>query len=105
MGKGEQEPISRERFKNNADRLIFPDRHEYRTRSRAEHVAYGILFFGTLVAMIGFPAWVIFVGASWGGPRYVGQIRMVGYVVGALCLLIAPIFVWFVFRMFFFYPR
>jgi hypothetical protein len=105
MARVKQEPLSRERFENNADRLIFPDRHEYRTRSRVEHIVYGILFFGTLVAMIGLPAWVIFVGASWGGPRYAGQIRMVGYVVGALFLLIAPIFVWFVFRMLFFYPR
>jgi hypothetical protein len=105
MAKVEQEPLSRERFKNNADRLIFPDRHEYRTRSRLGHFAHGIYCLVMLVVSIGFPVWTIFVMAPWVGPPYVGQIRMVGYVSGAVFLLIVPIFLWLAFSMFFFHPR
>ena len=45
MAEGEQ-PLSKESFDNNADLLVFPDRHEYRTRSRAFYrgVAAIVLF-------------------------------------------------------------
>lgn len=38
-----EQPLSKQSFGNNADLLVFPDRHEYRTRSRVGYFAIGII--------------------------------------------------------------
>jgi hypothetical protein len=42
MAKAERQPLSKESFDNNADLLVFRDRHEYRTRSRLGYYAAGL---------------------------------------------------------------
>ena len=42
MAKREVRQLSKESFGNNADLLVFPDRHEYRTRSRRWYFASGM---------------------------------------------------------------
>ncbi|HMF39583.1 MAG TPA: hypothetical protein VKQ32_02755 [Polyangia bacterium] len=50
MVEGEQ-PLSKDSFDNNADLLVFPDRHEVRTRNRWRYVAGGA--FAMFMAYVG----------------------------------------------------
>jgi len=90
MAKAEPGLISREAFKNNVDRLIFADRHEYRTRSRVANVFLGLFCLGVVVAILYFLYWMIIVeGAKRDGTRTIGIVSCLGFVPCAY------MFVWF----------
>jgi hypothetical protein len=91
VAKAEARPLSKESFDNNADLLVFPDRHEYRTRSRLGYFGVGLFaLFGMALSLWGclflleISAWPV-------QPIFTGD-RTVGYVVTPIFLPAAVVF-------------
>jgi hypothetical protein len=104
VGKDEPAPLARESFKNNADRLVFADRHEYRTRSRTEALVYGLVSLLTLTGAYGLVAWLMLAGAARSPPpdNHPGVME---YLIASMALVVSPFFLWVIFYGFTFRPR
>jgi hypothetical protein len=104
VGKDEPAPLARESFKNNADRLVFADRHEYRTRSRVEKVVFGVFSLAMFLGMNGFMAWMLFIEPrAWPPPDNHPGIS--SYLFALLVLAVSPLFLWGAVKCFGFRPK
>jgi hypothetical protein len=79
-----EQPLSKVSFDNNADLLVFRDRHEYRTRSRVGYIVFGLM----CVGLCAFLCLQIVIPLLKMAAAYPDD-RTFEYVVAAVCLTFA----------------